>query len=125
MGTPVGIPSGLTGSLANDHEDVVFLGGIQTPSGKAAQENAYILNLRGNGYIDGLALETSEGRLLWSDHALGHLINHHRLPNVFVTPFCWSDVHVCSDETLLPNVLRTDGTPRCLVGDNLMLYDDH
>jgi hypothetical protein len=94
-------------------------------------ENAYILNLRGNGYIDGLALETGDGRRLWSDHALGHLINHSPRPNVYVTPFCWSDVDVGSSSDddddkflLLPNVVRADGTPRCLVGDDLMVYDN-
>jgi hypothetical protein len=125
-----GIPNGL---VVTDHDDVVFLGGTITPSGKTSPENAYILNLQGNGYIDGLALETcDDGRRLWSDRALGHLINHHPCPNVYVTPFCWSDVDVGNssrssgndDKFWLPNVVRADGTPRCLVGDDLMVYDN-
>lgn len=106
----------------DDTDSIHFLGGRWTPSGKAAEDNAYILNLRGQGYIDGHVLTTPEGRQLDTIYALGHLINHMYPANVYVTPFCWSDVARIS-EKLLPNVVRCDGSPRCLIRGEKLLYN--
>lgn len=110
------------GAFSGDVDRITFVGGQLTPSGKGAEDNAYILNLQGNGYIDGLALTTPEGRQLDGTHALGHLINHRRPPNVYVSPFCWSDVDRISEEDKA-NIVRCDGSPRCLIGGRVVLYD--
>ncbi|KAG7340913.1 hypothetical protein IV203_024456 [Nitzschia inconspicua] len=115
-----------------------YLAKYLPPSRVDMNDNAYIMNLETvGGYIDGLALQSSNNgdscssRLDASPSACGHLINHYRpfhdKPNVTVISFLWKDVlqqqedhfldddddhhHDHHDYYQLPNVMRCDGSP--------------
>jgi len=121
---------------------VVYLGGLITPSGVAADENAYILNLKtaNGGYLDASAMRDEKGRPLGDENpsAVAHLVNHSSVcDNVEVLPFSWGqvlwdwDCDICTDDRLeepdayygIPNVARFDRAPHYAEGSEVLYYN--
>lgn len=96
-----------------------YLARTTPPSGGAIEDNAYILNLQiPGGYIDGAALDGSEGRLDDNLSACGNIVNHSSdAANVEFMSFSYLDVFgemIDADDTDImsfPNEVRVDGSP--------------
>lgn len=117
--------------MSSDQDEAIFLGGIVTPSGLAAQDNAYLLNIHAvgdtvGGYLDGLVASSSSND---NPSACGHFVNHSsKHANVVAESFVWDNVFEeeqwdPNEYFPIPNSVRYDHTPRYRVGTEMIHYD--
>lgn len=112
----------------------MYLANIISPTGKAMEDCAYILNLQDvGGYVDGEALDRCTNDDLESlnanPSASGHLINHAVVrSNVEFECFMWNDIFDAASKSegegvyRLPNERRHDETPWYHDGEQIIRF---